>query len=607
MKWNSIRTKLIVFMLIASVVPIVATMFVTYYYTTSSLKARVAHEDANLLYQGQRNIAGLLEDLNRSSSTVYSNTELFRLLEAGYEDVQSNSRVYAAMSYISTSIPDIYQVYLYESVNHKATLVTLNTPKRNYNTALFKDALDKNDRSLFVQSTHMSHSYGFAKLQPKYPSEPVFTLHRRIERVPSSEVIGYLSIDVKYSAISDIVEQLYKKDQEKMYIIDNEGFIVYSDAEEKLGQSVQAAWYRNHIFNTADNKGSFEEDNNVFVYQRLQAVGADWTLVKQVPVSYLNREANQAVGINLLLLAFSLIIIVIATILISIRITSPIKQLGKYMNEIQIGNLNVDIKPSSNDEIGAVIVRFRGMMDTINNLILQEYKLELSNKTNQLRALQAQINPHFLNNTLQIIGTLALELNVPRIYALLSALAKMMHYSMNNEDKIVTLRDELEHVKAYIELQKERFENRFDFRYDVEESLLDTPMPKMILQPIIENYFKHGINRSKTDGLITIHANVWKNEQVEVTIQNNGVMIPENKLEHLQTELNNFTNPGVTRPGDAEKDAGRLTIGLTNVLARLQLVCGENASLTITNLEPVGVMITLIFANISSKAGHEEE
>ncbi|MNI06538.1 Sensor histidine kinase YpdA [compost metagenome] len=594
MKWNSIRTKLIVFMLIASVVPIVATMFVTYYYTTSSLKERTTQEDANLLFQGQRNIAGLLEDLNRISSTIYSNSELFRLLEAGYEDVQSNSRIYAAMSYISTSIPDIYQVYLYENVNRKATLLTLNTPKRNYDILPFKDALDKNNRSLFVQSTHMSHSYGFTEIQPKYPSEPVFTLHRRIERVPSSEVIGYLSIDVKYSALSDIVEQLYNKDQEQMYIIDSEGTIVYSDAIDKLGHTLDTSWYRNHISNATDQKGSFEVDNNVFVYQRLQALGADWTLVKQVPVSYLNREANQAVGINLLLLAFSLIIIVIATILISIRITSPIKQLGKYMNEIQIGNLNVDIKPSSNDEIGAVMVRFRGMMDTINNLILQEYKLELSNKTNQLRALQAQINPHFLNNTLQIIGTLALELNVPRIYALLTALAKMMHYSMNNEDKIVTLRDELNHVKAYIELQKERFENRFDFRYDVEESLLDTPMPKMILQPIIENYFKHGINRTKNDGLITIHANMRKDNEVELIIENNGATIPEYKLGQLQAELDNPINPSVTRPGDAEKDAERLTIGLTNVLARLQLVCGENASLTIANLEPEGVMIRLI-------------
>lgn len=604
MKWNSIRTKLIVFMLIAAVVPIVVTMFVTYFYTTNSLKTRAAQEDANLLYQGQRNLVSLLDDLNRSSSTVYSNTEFFRLMQGGYEDVQNNSRVYAALSYISTSIPDVFQVYLYENVNRKATLVTLNTPKRQLDTDSFKDV--PNDQSLSVQSTHMSHSYGFAELQPKYPSVPVFTLHRRIEQVPSSKVLGYLSIDVQLSAITDIVEQLYNKDKENMYIIDHLGTIIYSDQDQQFGQPLRSAWYMNNIYESDNDKGNFEYDNNVFVYQRLQAAGADWTLVKQVPVSYLNREANQAVTINLMLLAFSLIIIVIATILISIRITAPIKQLGKYMNAIQNGNLNVDIQPSSKDEVGTVMIRFRSMMDTINNLILQEYKLELSNKTNQLRALQAQINPHFLNNTLQIIGTLALELKVPRIYALLTALAKMMHYSMNNEDKIVTLRDELDHVKAYIELQKERFENRFDIRYDVEESLYHLPMPKMILQPIIENYFKHGLQRTQTDGLIRITARKGSDDLAEITIENNGTKVPDYKLAQLQRELDNFNNPGITRPGDAKKDARRLTIGLTNVLARLQIVSGDNASLKVSNLEPEGCMITLIFANISSKAGHEE-
>lgn len=592
-------------MLIAAVIPIIATMFVTYLYTTHSLKTSAAEGDANLLYQGQRNLVSLLEDLNRSSSTVYSNAEFFRLMQGGYEDVQNNSRVYAALSYISTSIPDVYQVYLYENVNRKATLVTLNSPKRYLDINVFKDI--PNDQSLSVQSTHMSHSYGFSELQPKYPSVPVFTLHRRIEQVPSSKILGYLSIDVKLSAISDIVEQLYNKDQEKMYIIDHKGTIIYSDQEEQLGQPLRSAWYLNNIFESANDTGNFEDDNNVFVYQRLQASGADWTLVKQVPISYLNREANQAVAINILLLAFSLIIIVIATILISIRITAPIKQLGKYMNEIQRGNLNVDIQPSSKDEIGTVMIRFRSMMDTINNLILQEYKLELSNKTNQLRALQAQINPHFLNNTLQIIGTLALELKVPRIYALLSALAKMMHYSMNNEDKIVTLRDELDHVKAYIELQKERFENRFNIRYDVEDSLLDTPMPKMILQPIVENYFKHGLGRAQNDGQINIIARKKSDDLAEITIENNGTTVPDYKLAQLQRKLDHFNNPVITRPGDAEKDGRRLTIGLTNVLARLQLFSGEHASLTIANLEPEGVRIRLVFANLSSKARQEEE
>ncbi|MDP4097363.1 histidine kinase [Paenibacillus sp. P96] len=592
MKWNSIRTKLIVFMLLATILPIVLTMFITYSYTTQSLRTRVAQEDANLLYQGGRNLSSLLDDLNRSSSSVYS---ISNLLHAGYEDVQNNSQVYAVLSSISRSVPDIFQVYLYENTSRKATLVTLNTPQRNYNIAPFSDTLGSGQHSVWVQESHMSHTYGLTSLQPKYPSEPVFTLHRKIEKVPSSDIIGYLSIDVKLSALSDIVDQLYEQNREKIYILDDNGNIIYSDAQNMLGLPLREQWYTDQIARSPNSSGNFEQDGNVFVYQRISSIATRWTLVKQVPVSYLTLEANRAAFINILVLAVSLIIIVAATVIISLRITAPIKRLGRYMDQIQSGNLNVDIQPAGHDEIGAVMLRFRGMMDTINNLILREYRLELANKTNQLKALQAQINPHFLNNTLQIIGTLALELNVPRIYALLSALAKMMHYSMHNDDKTVTLRDELEHVKAYIELQKERFENRFIFRYDVEEQLLDLPMPKMILQPIVENYFKHGLERSAVNGEITLLAIASAEGGAEITVQNNGNQIPQPRLLQLQRKLTQWPPPG-SHPLDTGQDAERPSIGLANVLARLKLFSGGMASLNIGNLHPTGVKITLHIA-----------
>lgn len=592
MKWNSIRTKLIVFMLIATILPIAITMFITYSYTTQSLRTRVAQEDANLLYQGGRNLTSLLDDLNRSSSGVYG---ISNLLLAGYEDLQSNSQVYAVLSGISRSVPDIFQVYLYENNSRKATLVTLNTPQRNYNIAPFVDSVGSDQHSVWVQESHMSHTYGLTSIQPRYPSEPVFTLHRKIEKVPSSDIIGYLSIDVKLSALSDIVEQLYEQNREKIYILDDNGNIVYSDDQNMLGLPLREPWYAEQIARSPNSSGNFEQDGNVFVYQRISSLATRWTLVKQVPVSYLTLEANRAAFINILVLAVSLIIIVAATVTISLRITAPIKRLGRYMDQIQSGNLNVDIQPAGHDEIGAVMLRFRGMMDTINNLILREYRLELANKTNQLKALQAQINPHFLNNTLQIIGTLALELNVPRIYALLSALAKMMHYSMHNDDKTVTLRDELEHVKAYIELQKERFENRFIFRYDVEEQLLDLPMPKMILQPIVENYFKHGFDRSAVNGEITLLAIASAEGGAKITVQNNGMHIPEARLLRLQQELVAWPPTG-NHPLDTGQDTKRPSIGLTNVLARLKLFSGDLASLSIDNLHPAGVKVTLFIA-----------
>ncbi len=592
MKWNTIRGKLIVFLLLATIIPIAATMLVSYLYTSQSLKTRVAAENVNLLYQGGRNLSGLLDDLNRSTTNVYS---ILNLLQGGYDDVQSEARVYAVLYNIANSVPDIFQVYLYEKANRKATLVTLNTPQRSYNTDVFIEEGEGVPASVWVQPTHMSHKYGLKDAQPNYPSRHVFTLHRQIEKVPSSEVVGNLAVDVDMNAISDIVDQLYEKNREKIYIVDEHDAIIYSDDSAQNGVKLTAGWYSDQIAGSELSSGHFEDDGNVFIYQKIVDRNTSWTLIKQIPVSFLTKDANRAAGINLLLLAVSLLVIVSATIVISIRITAPIRQLVRYMNQIQTGNLSVIIPPAdSNDEIGSIMNRFRDMMGTINNLILREYKLELSSKTNQLRAMQAQINPHFLNNTLQIIGTLALEMKAPQIYALLSALAKMMRYSMHNDSKVVTLREELEHVKAYIELQKERFENRFAVRYDVDDSLLELLMPKMILQPVIENYFKHGIIRQAADGEIVVAASAAVPNQAVISVSNNGAPIPEERLEQIRGELSELSASLMKNHADAiGEDPSSSSIGLANVLARLKLFCGEEARLELKNKKGQGVDITL--------------
>lgn len=594
MKWNSIRTKMIVFMLLPIVICIVAAMIISYSHTTASLRTRAVEENTNLLYQGYRNIDSMLQEINRVSLSVYSDAEFYRQLDAGYDDISANISIYSSLNYMYKAIPGAYQVYLYGIKDNKATMITQETPKRWQDPAPYPASALPEKELLQIQTTHPSHHYGLLSPFPQATKEQVFTLHRRIEKIPTNQAIGYLSIDVKLSALFGIINQLYDKSKENLYIIDAEGNLVYTEDETLLGKPLQDDWYGKPAAGFTGDQGSFEMNGAVFIYQRIQSTGADWTLVKQIPVSNLLGEANQAAKINAVLFGVALLVIITAIVLISIRITSPIKRLSTYMNQVKIGNLQVDVAPAGNDEVGVLTERFRDMMDTLNNLILREYKLELSSKDNQLRALQAQINPHFLNNTLQIIGTLALELKVPQIYTLISSLGKMMRYSMNNDERTVTLKDELEHAKAYIELQKERFENRFAFHYEIEDSLLQVPMPKMILQPIMENYFKHGIDLSESGGWISLTATKDAEGNMAIIVQNNGALIPDDKLRRLQSGLA-LSGAEQVKPGEDEPDGKTSSIGLINVLTRLRLVYGENAELIVANLKPDGVRITLKF------------
>ncbi|MBN3524678.1 sensor histidine kinase [Paenibacillus apiarius] len=601
MRWNSIRTKLITFMLIATIVPTVATMVISYSYTTDSLKKRAIQENHQLIFQGKTNLANFLENINRASLTVYTDFEFFRQLSRGYDDYTFESYSYITLQNIAASMRDIWQVYLYRNEVKRATLVIQNVPRRLHEQEPNGPALEYACDGIGMQPTHLSQTYGFATSPYYFPSVQVFSLHRKIYRVPSKEEIGVLSIDVKVSALADIIDQLFQRDKEHIYLLNDEGDVFYAGDRRLIGQRLHEDWYAPSDFRNNGN-GHFEKNDSIFIHERIETPIANWTLVKQIPQSYLLREANRAAVINMLLIALSLVVIIAATIIVSLRITKPISQLVRYINQVQTGNLRVDIQPVSNDEIGVVSKRFRNMMDMINNLILREYQLEIANKTNQLKALQAQINPHFINNALQSIGTQALQLNAPHIYKLVTALAKMMRYSMYTDQSIVTLREEIEHVKAYLRLQAQRFENTFEAAYENEAATLNVLVPKMTLQPLVENYFKHGLDRGLTSGKLMIRSRFIDEPDglVELIVEDNGRGMPLQRRIELNEKLRELhpEQPGTSTTHSLSRNhfvTGEASsgIGLVNVLIRLKLFSSGNADMRVEAAEPQGTRIVI--------------
>lgn len=165
----------------------------------------------------------------------------------------------------------------------------------------------------------------------------------------------------------------------------------------------------------------------------------NWTLVKRIPNETLHQTAREAALINSGVAGLFLILTMVATVLITFSLTAPIKKLIRNMNQIQSGNLQVTVDVDRKDEFGILARRFQLAMDTINEMIIREYELELARKTNELNVLQVQTNPHFINNALQSIGTLSLQKQQPEIYNLIFSLGKMMRYSMNTGEPIVSL------------------------------------------------------------------------------------------------------------------------------------------------------------------------
>ncbi|WP_433750187.1 cache domain-containing sensor histidine kinase [Paenibacillus amylolyticus] len=599
-KYYSIRTKLIAFMLIATTLPLLASISMTFIQTKTALREQAVEENKRLIYQASTNLNNYVDNVARASLAVYNDPNFLRNLAKIPGDYRAVAEVYTTLQTIRAAVPDVFQLYLHSFAANQSTLITNPFPKREERKQAYSGSLHGNtggdSPDIWVESAHMSHTYGFKAASPDDHARTVITLHRVIKDIPSTERLGVLAIDLNMNTIAAICGRLYDPAKEQIYVVDGQNQIIYqgrsevnhTDAlREETASELNIA--RSGAGSAQNVAGHFEQDRSMYVYQQLGSTYADWTIVKQIPNETLYARATTLTWNNAMIAIAALVLVIVATLFISIRITGPLKQLMRYMNQIQAGRLHVDIHLSSRDEFGVLARHFRDMMDTVNNLILREYRLEIANKTNQLKALQAQIHPHFLYNTLQSIGTLALQQQGQRAYTLLSSLSKMLRYSMRDQT-CVTLREEAEHARLYLELQQERFGDRLEVDLDFAEDTLSVEMPRMTLQPLIENYFKHGADIQPGKGHISLSSRRINDHWIEIELNNNGPSIPDDKL----LEIRRWLHPNHTSTGLATQESDESeSIGLRNVIRRLQLNShpGHSATLEISNREPNGVKI----------------
>lgn len=592
---NSIRKKLIVFLLISLAVPMVASIIISYAYTINSLKEQATTNNLTLLTEGNKNLNTYLKTLQQASLLTYSSGLLDSILSNQVPDYQRRSYILSLMQSISRSTEDVLQVYLELDKFQSAYLLhqnNLSYSSKNYSPSLPVGR----SSSVYFEHAHLSHDYGISQY-PRVKQEVVFTLQRNIYASPSNRQIGFLAIDIPVDVLSGLVKGLYNPEDEDFYIVDAEGGILYAANQSFEDGTLEEEWVSS-IQKHQEDVGYLEWDRKEFsgiiIFKKINTDGVDWTLIKRIPYSSIYEFPRNLTQINLIVAAFFLLVAMFAILMVSLHLTKPLKLIISHIRKIKKGQLDETLQMNRTDEFGLLAEQFQTMMHTINELILREYKLQLANRTNQLKMLQAQINPHFLNNALQSIGHLSLDGHPLKVYKLVSSLGQMMQYSMNTRDTLVPLAYEMEHVGYYCELQKERFEDQFQVTFQLADATKSIIVPKMIVQPIVENFFKHGFTAGSGPHQARLDI---QSELVEgclrITVSDNGP--------GMEAEL--LAGFGLHPPDgtDLHTEGG---IGLDNVLERLRLYYGENALMELSNRVPCGLQVTLIIPlNHSHKRG----
>jgi two-component system, sensor histidine kinase YesM len=378
-----------------------------------------------------------------------------------------------------------------------------------------------------------------------------------------NKIIGIFRIDLLEDNLKSIVKKANITQKGVAYLQNSEGAIVTSSDYNIMKTMEVDQAYSLSLSKEESFWGETIQNGSRLLVGSRNIQGTDWILVSVIPYEEI---LSSSITIRNQMLLLMLLLITLAYVFayyISGSNTKRISRLIKKMRKAQEGDLElISVTPGS-DEIGELMKNFNFMIQKIKILIEDQYKSGQEIKSAELKALQAQINPHFLYNTLDLINWTAIKYNVPEISSMVKSLSRFYKLSLSKGRDVVPISDELEHVKLYVDIQNRRFENKIHLQIKIDDSILDCSVLKIILQPIVENSILHGIlEREDKSGNITIIGRL-EQDTVIMSVCDDGVGMDEETIIDI---LNS----------KSEENHG---YGVWNINNRLKLYYGEEYGL----------------------------
>ena len=399
---------------------------------------------------------------------------------------------------------------------------------------------------------------------------------------------GVFFIDLNYSSISSLCTNNKTGKRGYMFIIDEKGNLIYHPKQQLIYGGLQTENIEKIIESKADyfvlNEGN---DQKLYTLSRSKKTG--WIVVGTSYVSELLKDNKRTQMIYMMLAACMMFLVLILSNLIANTITHPIQRLKMSMQKVENGNFdNVNVEIHSNNEIGSLSNSFNVMAEQIQRLMEENIKEQKQKRKSELRALQSQINPHFLYNTLDSIIWMVESEKNEEVVDMTAALAKLLRQSISNEDELVRLDHELYIVENYLTIQKMRYQDKLEYSIDLEEGVKAYKIIKLTLQPLVENAIYHGLKYKKSKGMLRVRAYKEK-DKLGIEISDNGVGMSEEKLAHIfEKHKVNYRSNG---------------IGVYNVKQRLELYYGEDCTMSYYSKEGEGTRVVI---KIPCKEGEED-
>ncbi|MCT4544026.1 MAG: sensor histidine kinase [Vallitalea sp.] len=556
----SLKVKLLLYFVISTLLPILIFGVLQFFAHYNAYNNYITQLATNNMHQAEKNLDNLLESFDEFTIGITYNDIIQDALHNKHiseRKTRSNLTIDKLIADIKYTNREFVSLKLYDINGHMAYSSMFFDYSANniLSSSLLNTANNTKGQLIFVSSNEKDNKNATMSFLRQVKSKKEHSF---------SQVIGYLAFYAEHNMLNNIIQDIRFEKSGYVYLMDKNNHIL-DHYYRSLSEQIMAS---DKQFGILKNKksGRFTTvyDNEKFLILFNTTKVHDLKVIAVVPYRELNKKMIPVLQLCALIFIACIIVVFLISSLIAYQIIHPLHHLQQLMLKVSDNQLDIHMTYTKNDEIGILTTQFNNMIDRLNKLIYENYQTKLKQqelmfleKEAQLNALQQQINPHFLYNTLESINWMAYKCKAFNICDMVTALGDFFRGSITKSKDFITFEEEIEHLKNYIYIQQIRYQGRFTIEWDINQEVTVYKTVKLILQPIVENAIVHGIDNLQSGGYIKIQG-YMDNSKIHFNIIDNGTGILKQDLERLR---NGLTNPS----------ANEASVGIFNVYRRLQL------------------------------------
>ncbi len=567
----SIRSKLLLVIYVQILIPLILVGFLSYKNSEMIIKENSTDYSRDIMNMIKLRLDDFFNNLDTISQDLLYETKIYEALKSSklVEDPVSifeyENSVNSHLKRVVISRREIRSICIFSS-DGKTYYADDNSQAAGSRSDMpYKEMLDKARKSKGKTLIHIEANDG--KVENIY-------LVRQINDTDNFNELGLMVMRVNKEMLDKVYQGLTGELRNIAILSQKNDLITCRDYDDydAFSEVIKKGTVNGSGYSIDKNKGIF------IAYSTLERTG--WKTVAYVTADQMYKDANSLRNRIILICVLCVLVLSAITTIIAFDFVNPVNKLVDGMKQVQAGEENVAIQIDREDELGFLSKTFNEMSAEIHYLVNCVYREQLTRKEAELKALQSQINPHFLFNTLEAINWLAQMNNVPEISNTVSDLSDLMEASIGRDESLISIREEFTYTEKYISLQKRRFGDRIEFIKNIQPDVENIEIPRLLIQPLIENAVYHGIEGIRGKGVITLSAEK-DNECVRIGVMDNGIGMGVEELRSLNERLSMDNDTYFKMLGESKKRR----IGIENVNRRIKLRYGEKYGLKIESEE----------------------